>query len=239
MVAPVTVQSGITIEGGITVGNVPLPPQPTLALNLDAAGYTSGPWVDTVNSLSFTLNGGVTYSASNGGCLVFDPASSQYAECSTSLSSLSTWSVVTWHYYTGTETGVGPCIVTEVFPSITNNINYSLGYNLVSAVLSAGYFNGSWQTSGGTSLTPNNWYQIVGTFDGTTAKLYINTVLVTSAVTSGSSPTSGGSGIRLMRRWDDTDYWGGKLGRVQVYDGAMTFGNITTDWNANRARFGL
>lgn len=237
---PIVVESGIDIGPGITIGAGTPTPAPTLVLNLDAAGYTSGSWIDTVASRTFTLYGGVSYSGDGGGSLVFVPSSSQYAFCNSSLSNLSTWTVVAWHYYAGTNTGVAPCIITELFPSVTNNINYSIGSNLTGSTnLQAGFFNGAWQTTpSGYSLTSGNWYQIVGTYDGTDIKLYINNTLLYTTSYSGT-PISGGSGIRLMRRWDDTDYWGGKLGIVQVYDGAMNATQVTTNWNTNKARFGL
>lgn len=236
MVAPVIIQGGITIEGGITAGNVPLPPPATLVLDLDAATYTSGDWVDTVSSRAFQLYNGVTYSASNGGCLVFDPASAQYAECATSLASLNTWTAGAWHYYDGTNNPGSPCIITEVFTG--GSINYTIGNNSDSSpLLMAGWYNGGWNMPGYT-LTPGNWYQIVGTYDGASVKLYVNTVLVRETPSTGNA-TSSNAGIRLMRRWDAAQYWGGKLAKVQVYDGAARFGDIVADWNANRARFGL
>lgn len=238
MVAPITIQTGITIEGGVTVGNVPVPPAPTLMLNLDGADYTSGDWVDTVSSKAFQLYGGVTYSASNGGCLVFDPASNQYAQCSTSLSNLSTWSALAWHYYAGTNDSGSPCIITEVFTG--GSINYVLGNTSdTSPLLVAGWYNGGWNMSG-YALTPGNWYQIVGTYDGAHVRLYVNTVLVRELTSTGNA-TSSNSGIKLMNRWDvgSTQFWGGKLGKVQVYEGAMRFGDILADWNTNKARFGL
>lgn len=240
MVAPLTIQGGITFEGGITAGNVPLPPPPTLMLNLDAADYTSGDWVDTVSSRAFVLNNGVTYSASNGGCLVFDPASDQYAECATSLSSLNTWSAVAWHYYAGTNDSGSPCIITEIYPGTSFSINYILGCTGDdSPNLRAGWYTGGWKDSQPAyTLTAGNWYQIVGTYDGSYVRLYINTQQVAQAPATGNAISSNG-GIRLMRRWDAGQYWGGKLGRVQVYDGAMRFGDIVADWEANKARFGL
>lgn len=234
----INIEGGINIGGGITVNDT----APILKLSLDAAGYTNGPWVDSISGRSFTLYNSPIYDANTaGGCFTFTPSSSQYAYCATSLPNLSTWTVIAWHYYTGTNTGYAPCILTELFPSNTNEINYSLGTLLsgTNTNLQAGYFYNSWYaTITGVTLTAGNWYQIVGTFDGTTTKLYINNGIA-SSVSNPGTPISGASGIRLMRRWDDADYWGGKLAIVQVYDGAMDATQVTTNWNNNRNRFGL
>ena len=125
---------GISIGGGISIGDGGAA-APTLMLSLDAAGYTSGPWVDTVSSRSFTLFGGASYSADGGGSIVFDPASSQYAQCNSSLADLATWTVELWHYYDGTNAGVdsggsGASLITEVFTGTPSAINYSIG-NLI------------------------------------------------------------------------------------------------------------
>lgn len=236
--------SGITVGAGIALGQGS--PSPTLMLSLDAAGYTSGPWVDSVSSRSFTLNGGVTYDSGNGGCLVFDPASSQYAECTSSLSNLSTWTVELWHYYTGTNDGVdggsGASLITEVFTGTPPYINYSIGNDAALGSptdLQSGFFDGAWRaTPTGYTLTAGNWYQIVGTYDGSTIKLYVNNTLVEQTSYSGT-PASSTHGIRLMRRWDNADFWGGKLGIVKIYDGDIGQAGVTTSWNANKARFGL
>jgi hypothetical protein len=203
-------------------------------LSLDAADYTSGDWIDSIGGKSFVLYNSPTWSPSNGGHFNFDTSLSQSAICDTSLPSMSTWTVGVWHYYTGTETGAGPCIVTETF--IGGGINYSLGKNL--APFSVGFFNGSWRITDGYSLTPNNWYYIVGTYDGSTIKLYVNNTLVDSTNYTGT-PTSSGAGIRLMERWDLSDYWGGKLATVDIYDKALSNSEIESIWNLTKSRFGL
>lgn len=236
-----TIGGGITFGGGIGVGPDILPPNySSLVMNLDAAEYSgSGPWIDTVGSLSFTLNGSPTYSPSiGGGSFNFVPASSQWAECATSLASLSTWSVEAWHYYTGVTTGSLPCIVTETY--IGGFLNYTLGYPNGSPDFQAGFFNGGWQVTptGYTLPTTNAWYQIVGTYDGTTIKLYVNNTLINSTTYSGAIGSSN-AGIRLMNRWDSADYWGGKLAIVRIYDEDIGAAGVTANWNAYKARFGL
>jgi hypothetical protein len=239
----IEIAGGITFSGGSTIEGTTSPV--TLKVFLDAGNPSSYPgsgntWTDMVSSKTFTLYGSPTYSSSNGGYLSFDPSSSQYAEASTSLSSLSTWSVEVWHYYTGTNTGTAPCIVTEVFPNITSNINYTVGSTISGTTnLQAGFFNGGWQTTPtGYSIASNNWYQIVGTYDGNSVKLYVNNTLVQTQSVSGT-PISGGSGIRLMRRWDNADYWGGRLALVKIYEGNIGASGVTTSWNGTKSRFGL
>jgi len=236
--AGIEIGPGIDIGPGVNIGQFPLP---TLMLSLDAAGYTSGPWVDTVASRSFTLNNGVTYNAAHGGSLVFDPASSQYGECASSLPDLNTWTVEAWHYYAGTNSANSPCIVTEVYPGITGQINYAIGNETDSSPnLQAGWWNGGTfnATPQGYVLTPNNWYQIVGTYDGSYNNLYVNNTLVGQSPATGAAISSQG-GIRLMRRWDADQFWGGNLAIVKIYQGSIGSAGVASSWNSTKSRFGL
>jgi hypothetical protein len=208
-------------------------------LSLDAGNPLSYPgtgttWTDLIGGKVFNLVNGPGYDPSNGGKFYFFAPGGQYAICNTSLPSMSTWTVGVWHYYTGTETGSAPCIVTETF--IGGGINYSLGKN--NGGFSSGFFNGGWRVTDGYSLTSGNWYYIVGTYDGATVKLYVNSTLVDSTSYVGT-PTSSGAGIRLMERWDLADYWDGYLSIVNIYDEALNQSQITSYWNSTKSRFGL
>jgi hypothetical protein len=210
----------------------------TPVLYLDAGNPASYPgtgtvWTDLIGGKQFNLINGPGYDPGNGGKFYFYAPGGQYAICNTSLPSLSTWTVGVWHYYDGTETGSAPCIVTETF--IGGSINYSLGNN--TGPFSTGFFDGGWRVTDGYSLTPNNWYYIVGTYDGSTVKLYVNNTLVDSTPYVGT-PTTSGAGIRLMERWDLSDYWGGYLSTVAIYDKALNQSQITTNWNDTKSRFG-
>jgi len=209
-------------------------------LYLDAGDPASYPgtgtvWIDLVGGKTFTLNNSPTWSSSNGGYFNFIPSLSQYAICVPSLPILNTWSIGVWHYYTGNNIGALPCIVTETFTG--GVLNYTLG-NSTGGGLSSGFYNGGWQTSGTYSLTPNNWYFIVGTYDGNTNNLYVNNVLVASNNYT-YTITSQGSNIRLMERWDSSDYWGGYLSTVAIYDKALDSGQISSIYNATKSRYGL
>jgi hypothetical protein len=228
--------TGATFLGGSTFAqDVP----DTLVLQLDAATYSgSGDWIDSVGSIPFTLVNSPSYSPSiGGGSFNFIPSSSQWAYSSASLSSLSTWTVEVWHYYAGGNNGSLPCLITETF--VGGNINYTLGWPNGSPNFQAGFFNGGWQvTPTGYTLATGSWYQIVGTYNGSIIKLYVNNTLINSTSYS-YTPASSGAGIRLMNRWDSADYWGGKLGLVKIYNADIGSTGVTTSWNTNKSRFGL
>jgi hypothetical protein len=100
------------------------------------------------------------------------------------------------------------------------------------------FYTGAWQSSAGFTLTANTWYHIVGTFDGSNFRLYINnTNVVTTANTA--TPTSSGGGFRLMRRWDSADYWGGRLAIYRLYNVALSASEVSQNFNTDRGRFGL
>jgi len=239
----ITIGPGITVGAGVAVTSAPASIVTTgLVLSLDAGNPASYPgsgttWTDTVSSIAFTLNNGPAYSSNNGGYLEFVPGGDQWASSSTSLASLGTWTVEAWHYFTGVTSGSNPCLVTETY--VGGDINYTLGYPNGAPNFQAGFWNGGWQTTP-TGYTPaaNAWYQIAGTYDGTTIKLYVNNALINQTAYT-YTPASSGAGIRLMNRWDSADYWGGRLSIVRIYDDALTAEQVTQNYNADRSRFGL
>ena len=211
-------------------------------LYLDAGNPSSYPgtgtvWTDLVGGKQFNLINGPSYDSGNGGKLSFLATSSQYAQCNSSLSSLPTFTTSVWQNWSGTNAGSLPCILTEIYTG--GPINYFLG-NLLGTVAQGGYFNGGFQVSPQFSLTPNTWYNIVVTCDSNqVVKIYVNGSLISSTATSGSLPSSSNSGIRLMRRWDDNDYWGGYLSTVGIYDKALTLPQISSMFNSTKSRYGL
>jgi len=239
------INPGVTINPGVQI-SVPIniPVSNGLVVNLDAGNSASYPgygtdWTDLVSSSVYTLINNPTYSSSFGGYFDFNPSSIQYAQGPSLPSTLLNWSIDVWHYYNGTNSGGSPCIVTEKF---TSNINFTLGNtNDSSTNLQAGFFNGQWNTTPlGYTLTPGYWYNIAGTYDGSIIKLYINGVVVESQVSS-STPVSSGTGIYLMKRWDnyENDCWGGKLSVVNIYNRALNNAEILQNFNYYRTRYGI
>jgi len=211
---------------------------------LDAGNPASYPgtgtvWTDTVGGKVFDIYNGPGYDAGNGGKLQFSSTANQYANCSTSLQSLPIFTTSVWHNWDGVNTGGEPCILTEVYPGNTGQINYVLGAPN-GAPTKSGYFNGGWQLSPLFTLIPSTWYNIVTTCDSNqVVKIYINGTLISSTATSGSQPSSSQGGINLMRRWDNPEFWGGYLSTVGIYDKALTQSQVSSIYNTTKSRYGL
>jgi len=239
----IAIGPGISIGGGISIGATSSPPALSPALSLDAGNPASYPgsgatWTDTVGSIPFTLVNSPAYSSGNGGYLQFNPGADQRGYSTTNLGTLANWSIEAWHYYDGTNVGSGPNIFTE-YQYGGGTINLGLGSTNNDTDLSAWWYGGGFHATPAYTLTSGNWYQIVGTFDGTTLKLYVNNTLVQTATEPPGAAANSGIGYGLMTRWDPGGQWGGRLAILNLYNTDIGAGGVTTSWNANRTRFGL
>jgi hypothetical protein len=136
---------------------------------------------------------------------------------------------------------IGPCAENEIFlkgPSYQANGLYGLGFgdanancgtpNLNNETFSASYGDnlvfGSWATgSDNTPITTGQWYYVVYTYDGLTAKLYINGVLKstqqkTVIFTDNSNDLYIGKGENPTYPF----YFNGVIDEVRIYNRALT-----------------
>ena len=237
----------------ISVAAVPPPDPPVtagLVLNLDAGDPASYPgsgttWTDTVGSKVFTLAGTIgypSYSSSNGGYLNFNASAGHYGSATSFASILSTYTVEVWHLFTGTSTGAAPVLFGEGRSSYSN---FMMGTGAVTSPLKiqGGFWNGAWQqgtTNPGDYYQPSNgWHQFVNTYDGAEIKFYANNTLRITKTPSDFTIGTSGLGLNIMRRTDVLNYWGGGVSIIRVYHTALSAADITTNWNANRGRYGL
>ncbi len=212
------------------------------AANKDSYSGTGVTWVDLMRNRNFILQNSPSFlSSTAGGCISFATASSQYAT-STSLSTMTNWSIEIWHYYNGTNSGVCPTLITELYPGSTSKINYNIGTTTQSygsnADLKAAFFDGAWQQTTSYSLTSGNWYHIVGTYDLNNIKMYINGSLQLTTANTNVPATSAG-GIILMKRWDGNEFWGGYLSSIKIYNRAISANEVSQNFNATRGRYGV
>lgn len=239
----VTVGPGWNIGPGWSIGSSGTLPA-SLVLSLDATSYSGSgsTWPATTGS-NATLIGVPGYTASAPTYLSFDPLDVEYASVP-NLGDLNTWTIEAWFRATASLAGQITTVVCNEF-DLVNKLNFSIGTNNApgSYNIAVGFFDGSgWHNTSGFVPTQNVWYQVVGTYDGATIKQYVNGVFSTQLSYAGT-PQSGGE-VRIARRWDSSDldsgnFFPGDIAIVKIYNGDIGADGVTTNWNANKARFGL
>ena len=131
------------------------------------------------------------------------------------------WTQEVWVYLPGTAGGVA---LAEDYPTNTRVL-----YTLIcgSNSTSVGFHNGSWRQTSGPGLASNEWAHVVGTWDGTALKHFINGALSGTSV-PGSLPTSGMNGLYIGKRWDNAfgPYFSGRIAEVAIYSTALSADKI-------------
>ena len=216
-----------------------------LVLDLDAANSLSYPgtgniWTDlSGNGNNGTLTNGPTYSSNNLGSIVFDGVNDYVSVSPTSINSNITNSITLncWVKVNSTSYQVigGGQDSAGVRYTASFNSNASLntyGFDLEST---------SGQVrleSSSNSLILNSWVNLVGTYDGSTAKFYLNNSLVdTDNGTSGNIVDFDniifGMDISSLR------YLNGNIAQVQIYNRALTQQEVQINFNIFKGRYGL
>jgi hypothetical protein len=208
---------------------------------------TGDTWTDLSSSLAnVTLYNTPTFSSrSFGGILTFDPASLEYGDTSINLGNMSNWSIEAWFRTSASLTNQVTTIVTNLYNG-ASSLNFSMGTNNAGVVAGAaqwnvcvGFFDGSWHNTSGFVPVINTWYHCIGTYNGSSIVQYVNGVQNSTLSYSGT-PTSGGV-IRIGRRWDDilknTNLFPGDISLVKIYNRALSFDQINTNYNALRNRY--
>jgi hypothetical protein len=232
-----------------TPTTTPTSTQPAgLLINLDSGNLTSYPgtgstWFDLAGTANnATLFNSPTYSSSYDGILQFDDVSLEYGTIP-DIGTLSNWTVEVWFRLTTSLVGKVTSIVSNQYNDTV--LNYSIGTNNMpsNSNLAVGFYdinNGGWKSTTGVVPVVGNWYQVVGTYDGTTIRQYVNGVASGGTLTTSVASQSGGE-IRLMRRWDETlissNLTDGDLAIVKIYNTSLSSSDILQSYNDTYTRF--
>jgi len=220
----------------------------SLMVYLDAGDGSSyagsgSTWYDlTSNNNDATLFNTPTYSSSFGGYLNFIDSNFEYGTIP-NIGSLSKWTVETWVRFTSSINGKVSSIVTNQY-DLSANLNFSLGTNNAPTNynLAAGFYKSGWRNTTGFTPSTNTWYNIVGTYDGSVVRQYVNGVANGGTNSYATNPLSGGE-IRLMRRWDDgfsaSNFFNGDLAYVKIHNIDVSSDAISQNFNNIKSRFGL
>jgi len=210
-----------------------------LVLCLDAANTKSYPgsgttWTDlSGNGNTGTLTNGPTYSSSNGGNIVFD-GSNDYVSFTSNPPLTNQISVDVWVNLTATTPNGNGWI-------LGREGSYRLTYASSSFQWVCATVNNGWYTAGtpvGANLTTtNSIINVVGTYDGSNNRIYVNGILIsTGSAISGNILTTGN--YYLVRSdAGNIDY--GKLNMYshKLYNRALTASEIQQNYNALKSRY--
>jgi len=84
----------------------------------------------------------------------------------------------------------------------------------------------------------NTWLHVVGTYDGSSKKIYVNGVLKNSSAQTGALGSPGGT--PKIGTYQGTNYnMSGNIDSVKIYNKALTASEIKQNFNALRGRFGI
>jgi hypothetical protein len=221
-----------------------------LVLALDAGNvksYASGSttWFDKSGNINNgTLTNGPTYSSTNGGSIVFDGVD-DFVNCGNNLSvtqaSNTQFTVNIWVKKSASnkDMSIGTyndSILTGWFLQwFTNNTIYfgispgSTKYN--STVL-------NWQ---------NQWYNLVGVFDGSLTtdqnkgRIYVNSIISNVSNNGGmvTSVPANTLNLTIGGLTNYNSYSGGNIAIAQIYNRALSPQEVLQNYNATKGRFGL
>ena len=223
----------------------------SLQLWLDA-GQTSSysgsgaTWTDlSATPKNYTLTASPTFnSITGGGVITFAGASSQYATSTTTIFNSTTFNRYTmnlWVY----PTSAGQIVSVNGQSAPNTSYHYTAIQISDSGVIYFGQWTGGMTTVTTSSQSLNAWYNLVLTYNGSTATAYVNGVSVGSSVIAWTSP--GVNTFFSLMSQDSTRmvaagataYTSGSVGAFMVYNRALSTDEITTNFNALRNRYGI
>jgi hypothetical protein len=229
---------GVSLNG-VTVVDLPIVSS-GLQLYLDAGKASSYPgsgtaWTDlSGNGRNGTLTNGPAYSATNGGSIVFD-GSNDFVQCSGSLTATAATFVI-WIRRNGpqddfdgimysrsaTATGIS-------FFGTTNKISYTWN-NAVNTY--------TWDS--GLLIPDLTWCMVAVSVTSTTAKAYLcQSGGITSATNTVSHTSATLDDIKIGQDDLGGRYFNGNIAIAQLYNIALSAEQISQNFQADRARFGI
>jgi hypothetical protein len=218
-----------------------------LVLCLDAANTKSYPssgsvWYDSSGlANNGTLTNSPTFTSSSLGEISLN-GTTQYAAFGNKFNYTNNITLCSWVYLTAYAAAGGDrTIMTKAesgayFLSIQTSAGGGSAY-----FFWEGYMGGAYRAlTGTTPVSLNKWYFVAATYDGSNLKLYLNGTLDGTLAYSGNfTITSQPFCLGVNPGTTYGSYFAGKIAHASVYDRALTFNEISQNYNATRTRFGI
>ena len=211
---------------------------PTLVLDLDTASdVTNNIWVDSSGQ---NHNGGIyfldAYSTDNGGVYLWNGSSTQAEVTGLNGSTYGTITLSAW-IKPNTVTGSNQTIIAK-------ELCYKLRINGDgTTTMSTGKGNSGWEvtaTADAGAVTAGAWAHVVATSDTDYTRIYVNggKVAETSGNIIGANTNPFDIGM-YQTTGSPSDFFGGRMGEVKVWNYALTEANVVDQYNTHCTRYGL
>lgn len=225
-----------------------------LVIHLDAGdpnsySGTGTTWSNLVSgtSFDFTLVNGPVYNADEYGYFQFDGANDYATKNSAfNFADYPSFTAEAWVYpddsnadagvfgqwqYTGAATNYGPC---QCYLDIGDG---AVGFDWIVRLT-----NGTSKRIGTTTANGNiaAWNHVVCTFSSTEIELYVNGTSQGTVATGLGIVNGTNDGIAIGADRDTGNrYWDGKISQFRFYEKVLTSDEVTSNYNARKARYGL
>ena len=215
-----------------------------LVLALDAANSKSYPgsgstWTDLSGNGNHGTNANMTFETDNKGVFDFNDTSSVSTIAnSTSLNPTSQLTIESVVNFDGNTNDF-------IFEKGDVNTQYSLFSHNTDIVFRTyhdgdGTYNTLLETKANAHITNGVYHHIVGSWDGSTKRIYVDGILRASASKSGNLvTTSPGAAVGRFGGTTTGYYFGGKIARVNVYNKGLSAAEVLQNFQALRSRFGI
>lgn len=234
----------------------------------DQGGYQIGTITYDFNVIvknNGTLVNGPTYSAANGGSIVFN-GSNNYVDCGNTASLKITGSITAeaWVNFSSLTGSGDPRLIGkyswsagaagtawELNRSTSDYRSYGPGgsdgpnVNEFLWIASSGTGIGGAFIGTGEQVLSNTWYQVVGVFNNVNdvIQLYVNGVLKRSVVRTSQTVGILAAGTQNVQiggnTGDGQNYINGVIPIARVYNRALSSAEVTQNFNATRSRYGI
>jgi len=216
-----------------------------LVLHLDAGNTSSYPgtgtiWSDlTGNGNNGTLTNGATYLTDNGGIMSFDGINDYVSTPNTTFLDLP--NNTSMEFWVNSNSLNNIDIISHRFNCYGAAYNPTWANGYTPGKLSIYYYISGWKgVSTTTTPLPNTWYHLVGTYDGSTMKIYLNGVLENTRGAVGTiKQYESNLDIGGYTGYPGTYAWDGEIPIVRYYHKTLTDSEVLQNYNATKGRFGL
>lgn len=235
--AAIVVGPGIEVGPGIVIGAPATAVTTGLQVYLDAGNAASYPgsgttWTSLVGAYSGTMGAGVSYSAANGGSMLFNGGASAVVTLvnSTFAALTNNFSVEFWYSSTNNRPGL-------VANGVGSN-GFVFGYYTTTGTNFKVTKYGVIDLSAGTIPQNTSWHQAVLTYSSTTGTIvYIDGASSSPTSANTQNVATGSSTFNIGK--SEGNYHNGSMGIVRFYNTVLSAADVAQNFNADRSRYGI